>query len=139
MRFKRHESQIKTFIIWFINCKFEFSRNSYRSHDSPVAERARHALNSEATEPIYPNIQGDRSCNDAPKLRPILKRPSEVINCRARTPPPIFERVIERAPTPEQDIVQRVSKLKNILFYYTLYKNSLLVSGTNLATHILML
>lgn len=39
--------------------------------------------------------------------RPLVRCPRDVI--RAPTPPPVIQRVVERAPTPEADIVERVS------------------------------
>ena len=38
--------------------------------------------------------------------RPLVRCPRDVI--RAPTPPPVIQRVVERAPTPEADIVERV-------------------------------
>ena len=55
------------------------------------------------------SLSTDERC-ETPKLRPILKRPPEVISYRVRTPPPIYECVVERVPTPEPDVVQRVRK-----------------------------
>ena len=49
--------------------------------------------------------------------RPLVRCPRDVI--RAPTPPPVIQRVVERAPTPEADIVERVS--------YFVYKLSCLI------------
>lgn len=38
--------------------------------------------------------------------RPLVRCPRDVI--RAPTPPPVIQRVVERAPTPEADVVERV-------------------------------
>ena len=38
--------------------------------------------------------------------RPLVRCPRDVI--RAPTPPPVIQRVVERAPTPEPDVVERV-------------------------------
>ena len=52
----------------------------------------------------------DCSCKCASK---VIKREQ----VRAPSPPPIIRRVVERAPTPEQDIIERVKQLNS---YFTL-------------------
>lgn len=43
----------------------------------------------------------DVECKDSNRcIRPVLRAP---------TPPPVVRRIVERAPTPEQDIIERVS------------------------------
>lgn len=43
----------------------------------------------------------DVECRDSQKcIRPVLRAP---------TPPPVVRRIVERAPTPEQDVIERVS------------------------------
>lgn len=48
--------------------------------------------------------------------RPLVRCPRDVI--RAPTPPPVIQRVVERAPTPEADIIERV----NIFFFESSYR-----------------
>ena len=70
-----------------------------------------HSNSSAGSCAEYEERVNHQHCDDAKVIKPILKKPVEVINYRAPTPPPIVQRFVEREPTPEPELIERVIKL----------------------------
>ena len=89
-------------------------RRNSRTHDYTPEQRSNQEI-PKSERNHRENFGTHKEHCEVTKLRPILKRPSEVISCRVRTPPPVYECVVERAPTPEQEIVERVIEKLNAI------------------------
>jgi len=78
---------------------------------SRARSSSRHTSRHRQEDPYYRQRSGSgSSCSSMSDYegrdRPLVRCPRDVI--RAPTPPPVIQRVVERAPTPEADVVERV-------------------------------